>query len=148
MVEMVVVVAIVGILASAVVPFMKLGEQRVKERELRRALRDIRGGIDAYRQAASEGRLTLNVDASGYPPHLDALTEGVPDAKSVDSKKIYFLRRIPRDPFAEPGTPLDEVWGLRSYASPPDDPKPGEDVFDVYSLSPGIGSNGVPYRDW
>jgi len=79
---------------------------------------------------------------------LAALTEGVADAKTPDARKIYFLRRIPRDPFAPPETPADDMWGLRSYASSSTEPKAGDDVFDVYSLNPGTGSNGAPYRDW
>lgn len=148
LVEMVVVVAIVGILASAAIPFVQYGEHRLKERELRLALRDIRTALDAYRKASDEGRIARKVDASGYPPDLAVLTEGVVDAKTPDARKIFFLRRLPRDPFAEPQIAAAESWGLRSYASPPAEPKAGEDVFDVYSLNPGVGSNGVPYRDW
>ena len=148
LIEMVVVVAIVGILASAAIPFVRYGEHRLKERELRHALREIRLGIDAYRKASDEGRIVRKVDSTGYPPDLTALTDGVTDAKTPDARKIYFLRRIPRDPFAPPETPDNDMWGLRSYASPPDDPKAGDDVFDVYSLNPGNGSNGIPYRNW
>jgi len=148
LVEMLVVVAMVGILASAAMPFVQLGQHRLKERELRHALREIRLAIDAYRKAYDEGHIARKIDASGYPPSLSALTDGVTDAKTPDERQIYFLRRIPRDPFAAPDTPVAEIWGLRSYASPPDEPKAGEDVFDVYSQSPGIGSNGAAYRDW
>lgn len=148
LIEMVVVVAIVGILASAAIPMVQLGEHRLKERELRYALREIRTAIDAYRKATDEGRIARQVDATGYPPNLEALTEGVSDAKTPDGRKIFFLRRIPRDPFVPPDAPQQEMWGLRSYASPADDPKAGNDVFDVYSLNPGTGSNGAAYRDW
>jgi len=95
-----------------------------------------------------DGRIARKVDSSGYPPDLAALTDGVPDAKTPDARKIYFLRRIPPDPFAPPETSVVDMWGLRSYASPPSEPKAGDDVFDVYSLNPGTGSNGAPYRDW
>ncbi len=145
---MVVVVAIVGILASAAIPFVQYGEHRLKERELRQSLREIRIAIDAYRKAVDEGRIAKKLDSTGYPPDLMALVEGVKDVKDPDGKKIYFLRRIPVDPFAPAQTPLETMWGLRSYASAPDDPQPGDDVYDVYSLSLGKGSNGVPYRDW
>ena len=63
------------------------------------------------------------------------------DLKNPKRERIYFLRRVPPDPFGEP-------WGKRAYASPPDEPREGEDVFDVYSLAPGKGINGRPYRDW
>lgn len=148
LIEMVVVVAMVGILASAAIPFIQFGQHRLKERELRHSLREIRTAIDAYRNASDQGRIARQVDATGYPPDLAALTEGVADAKTPDARKIYFLRRIPNDPFAPPDTPPKEMWGLRSYASPPNEPKAGNDVFDVYSLNPGTGSNGAPYRNW
>ncbi len=145
---MVVVVAIVAVLASAAVPFVQFANHRIKEHELRRSLREIRSAIDDYRKAVREGRVLRKADATDLPPSLNALVEGVLDVKAADARKLYFMRRIPRDPFAEGDTPANEIWGLRSYASPPDDPKPGEDVFDVYSLNAGKGSNGVPYRQW
>lgn len=148
LIEMVVVVAIVGILAAAAIPMMSIGEQRLKERELRQALREIRQAIDAYRKAGDEGRIARKANESGYPPTLDVLVEGVPDAKSPTQAKIYFLRRIPGDPFAARETGESDMWGLRSYASPPNEPKAGDDVFDVYSLNQGTGSNGIPYRNW
>lgn len=123
--------------------------QRAKESELRAALRDIRGAIDAYKDAAEQGRVMVEADKSGYPTDLKLLYEGVEDATSAEKVKIYFLRRLPRDPFFPDGTAAaEDTWGLRSYASPPEDPQPGDDVFDVYSLARGKGLNGVPYHDW
>lgn len=149
LIEMVVVLTIVGVLASAAFPLVSLGEQRLKERELRHALREIRGAIDSYHKAVEEGKIARKANESGYPRELEVLAGGVPDAKNAAANsKIYLLRRIPVDPFAPAGTPAAEMWGLRSYASPPEDPKVGDDVYDVYSLSQGTGSNGIPYRRW
>jgi len=142
-------VAIVAILALGLVPLGELAAQRSKESDLRAGLRQIRTAIDAYKKAADEGRIERKADASGYPPTLDVLVQGVPDQKSPNRQLVYFLRRIPRDPFAvEPELPAARTWGLRSYDSPPDNPRAGKDVFDVYSLAEGKGMNGVPYREW
>lgn len=148
LIELIITVAIVGILASAALPLAQISIQRGKEQELRTALRQIREAIDAYKQAADEGRVARAADASGYPPTLDVLAAGVDDAKVPVRKSIYFLRRLPRDPFAPEDVPAAQTWGKRSYASPPDAPREGADVFDVYSLSEKSGLNGVPYKDW
>lgn len=149
LIELVITVAIVGLLASAAVPLASMAMQRAKEIELRSALREIRGAIDAYKDAGEHGAIEVPADASGYPPNLQVLYEGVEDARSPDKKMIYFLRRLPRDPFFPDGSAsATETWGLRSYASPPESPQPGDDVFDVYSLATGKGLNGVSYHDW
>lgn len=149
LIEMVITVAIVGLLASAALPLASMTIKRAKESELRTALRDIRSAIDDYKEAAEQGRIEVEADASGYPPELKLLYAGVVDATSPDKKLIYFMRQLPRDPFYPDGAaPAEETWGLRSYASPPTDPQPGADVFDVHSLSTDKGLNGVPYRDW
>ena len=141
-------VAIVAILASAALPLTQITVQRAKEQELRASLRQIREAIDAYKQAADEGRVSRKADESGYPLVLVALAAGVEDIKSPQKKMIYFLRRVPRDPFAPAELSAAETWGNRSYSSPPDDPEEGEDVFDVYSKADGVGLNGVSYRQW
>ncbi len=149
LIELVITVAIIGLLASAALPLASMAIQREKESELRAALREIRGAIDAYKDAAAQGRITMEADKSGYPADLKLLYEGVADASRPDNVMIYFLRKMPRDPFFPDGSAVPEdTWGLRSYASPPDNPQPGDDVFDVYSLSTGKGLNGVPYHDW
>lgn len=149
LIELVVTVAIVGILASVAVPLSELGMQRMKEQELRSALRQIREALDAYKQATDEGRIQRRADGSGYPRSLDELAGGVEDAKNPVRTKIYFLRRLPRDPFySQADVPAADTWGKRAYASPPDAPFEGEDVFDVSSLSDRMGLNGVPYREW
>jgi general secretion pathway protein G len=149
-IELVITVAIVSLLATAVVPSAQLIYQRERESELRASLRTIRGALDAYKQAWGAGRIKKELDKSGYPPDLRMLVDGVEDAGSAkEGVKIYFLRRLPRDPFwPDATTPAADTWGLRAYASPPDDPQPGDDVYDVHSRSSRIGLNGVPYRDW
>lgn len=149
LIELLVTLVIVGILASAAIPMSELAVQRGKEQDLRRALRDMRNAIDAYRQAGDDGRIARQPTESGYPHSLDELVEGVADAKDPKSGKLYFLRKIPADPFAEVTDKAGAAaWGLRSYASSRDDPKEGADVFDVYSRASGAGLDGVPYREW
>jgi len=140
--------AIVAILATAVLPLAQLATQRNKESELHQALRDIRIALDAYKAAWDDGRISHRVGESGYPLSLEVLESGVTDARDPNKKKMRFLRKLPRDPFAEPLLPAEKTWGKRSYASEASNPQVGEDVYDVYSLSPGIGLNGVPYRNW
>jgi len=148
LIELVITVAIVGVLALLAAPLMEVTAQRHKETELRLALRQIREAIDAYHQAVQDKKIESPADASGYPPDLNSLVIGVPDITKPDRPKIYFLRRLPRDPM-NANTTLSpaETWGKRSYDSPPDAPAPGEDVYDVYSLSEAVGLNGVPYRE-
>lgn len=149
LIELVITLAIVGLLATAAMPLAQLVSKREKEAELRTALRDIRGALDAYKTSAQAGHVKLELGASGYPPDLKSLYAGVEDAMNADHRNMYFLRRIPRDPFyPDPTTAAEDTWGLRSYKSPPTDPQPGEDVYDVYSLSNVKGLNGVAYRDW
>ena len=149
LIELVITLAIVGLMASAAMPLARLVAQREKEADLRAALREIRAGLDAYKVAADTGHVKMEVGASGFPPDLKSLYEGVEDAAKPDGAKIYFLRRIPRDPFFPDGSvAAEDSWGLRSYKSPPEDPQPGDDVYDVHSLSTEKGLNGVPYREW
>jgi len=149
MIELVITVAIIGLLASAAYPLASMAIQREKEGELRSALREIRAALDNYKLAVDQGSVMAKAEGSGYPPDLKVLYEGIEDARSPDKVKLYFLRRVPRDPFFPDGSvAAEDTWGLRSYASPPDAPQPGDDVFDVYSLASGKGLNGVPYREW
>jgi general secretion pathway protein G len=149
LVEMVMTVAIVGVLASAAMPLASLVSQRSKEQELRQSLLQIREAIDAHRRDFDAGRIAKGTTDSGYPKSLKDLTEGVVDQTSQKKKRLIYLRRLPRDPLhADPSVPNEQTWGLRSYDSPPDEPSPGNDVFDVYSLNKGVGLNGIPYSKW
>lgn len=155
LIELVVTVAIVGVLASAVLPVLQLSVQRVKENALRANLREIREAIDAYKKLADveNGPIKKIVGQTGYPPNLDVLVEGVIDEKDPNKRKIRFLRRIPLDPM-QPVNAINSTngvvsnWGLRSYASEANDPREGDDVYDVYSLSKQVGINGLPYANW
>lgn len=149
LIELLVTVAIVGLLATLALPMTELAVQRSKEQELRIALREIRSGIDAYKKAWDEAHIQKGLDDSGYPKTLDLLADGVEDFKNPKRSKMYFLRRVPRDPLVnDMHSPAADTWGKRSYKSPPDDPQEGDDVYDVYPLSMGRGLNSVPYRDW
>ena len=149
LIELIVTVAIVGLLATAAFPLAEMAARRSREQDLRLALREIRDGIDAYKAAYDQGRIERVAGETGYPPDLYVLVDGVEDASDPNGHLMYFLRRVPRDPFFPDGSiPAEETWGLRSYASPPDAPRPGADVFDVHSLSSRQGLNGVPYREW
>lgn len=149
LIELLVTLAILALLGTLVVPVAQVTAQRRDEVELRRALREIRAGIDAYKKASDEGRLARAAGATGYPPRLEMLVEGVRDQKSPKQARIYFMRRLPRDPFhADPDASSAETWGKRSYASEPDEPKEGDDVYDVYSMSEKPGLNGIPYNKW
>jgi general secretion pathway protein G len=151
-IELIVSVAILALLATAATPYLEKTIKREKEADLRRELRIIRTAIDQYKKAYDEGRITKVLGASGYPPNLDVLVNGVPNITDPNKTKMRFLRRIPADPMyasseGEQVAP-SATWGKRSYDSEADNPREGVDVFDVYSLSEQNGLNGIPYREW
>lgn len=153
LVELLVVLGILGLLSSLAMPLAEMTVQRQKERELKRALWEIRDAIDEYRRARERGDLLLppglGAGSSVYPPSLDALLAAGPDARPEHrGETLRFLRRVPRDPFAPSELPAAKTWGLRSYLSEPDRPRAGPDVYDVYSTSDRTGLNGVPLKDW
>lgn len=150
LIELIMTVAIIGLLATITLPLAEVSFRHGKEQDLRVALRQIREGIDAYKQAVDDGRIARVAGRSDYPPTLATLVEGVPDIKDPTSdNKMYFLRRIPRDPFATDAELTgEETWGKRSYQSSAEEPEEGDDVFDVYSLSDDTGLNGIPYKNW
>lgn len=148
LIELMVTLALIGLFATMAQPLAELTVKRNQEADLRTALRQIRDALDAYKLAADEGRVVTRPGDSGYPKTLSVLVEGVEDSKSPEKTRLYFLRRIPRDPFAPTDVSADNSWGKRSYKSPYDRPRPGDDVYDVYSLSTETGINGIPYNEW
>jgi len=148
LIELLVTLAILGVLASGALQLAEVAVRRTQEQELRSALRQIREAIDSHKRAADAGRVRMAADESGYPRSLNDLVDGVVDVGDARGARIYFLRRLPRDPTADPALPAELSWGLRSYESPPSIPRAGRDVFDVYSQSTGSGLDGRPYSQW
>lgn len=157
LIELVVTLALVSVLAMTALPLYEVVGTRLKESELRNALRTLRTGLDAYKAAVDGGQIPRAANESGYPPSLEILVQGVevslPGAVNADGtpavKRLVFLRSIPRDPFhTDPAVPAAATWATRAYGSPPDAPAGGPDVFDVASLSPRTGTNGIPYAQW
>jgi general secretion pathway protein G len=141
--ELVTVAAVMTVLALVTLPVAKFTAKRSKEADLRQALRQMRSAIDEYKRYSDAGLIPVDLGTEGYPKKLEVLVEGVEVVGQVD-KKLKLLRRVPIDPM----TGKDE-WGLRSFQDPPDATSwGGEDVYDVYSLSQGVGLNGVPYSKW
>jgi general secretion pathway protein G len=154
LVELMITLALLGLLATASLPLFEVTARRQKEVDLRIALRTIRGGLDAYKAAVDGGQIAKAAGDSGYPPTLDKLTEVITRADASDASasgvasRIVILRRLPRDPFADPTLPPEQTWNVRAYGSRSDDPQPGGDVYDVSSKSPATGLDGTPYATW
>ena len=146
-VELIIVVTILLILASAVLPLAQVTSQRQREAELRRDLREIRTALDKFKDAVDVGQIPpteLRPENEGYPPDLDTLVEGVSAAGDASGRKLKYLRRIPIDPMTN-----STEWGLRSYQDRPDTTSwGGQNVFDVYTKSTATGLDGTKYRDW
>ena len=134
---------ILATLAGIAMPTAKFTQKRIKEAELRLHLRTMRNAIDEYKRYSDAGLLPLEVGSEGYPPDFENLLEPQEIVGQID-KQIRFLRRIPVDPMTG-----EQEWGKRSTSDRPDDSSwGGENLFDVYSMSEGVGLNGVPYREW
>lgn len=146
--EMILAMAILAVLASAVIPMLEVAAKRGKELELRRSLREIRTAIDQYKadfdRAVEEKKIIPAINETGYPESLEELVEGS-DWGGLYPYKRKYLRRLPKDPFDE----YDEGWGLRAYKDDPDSTVyGGEDIYDVYSQSQRYALDGTPYNTW
>lgn len=140
LIELIVVVTILAILASAAVPIARFEVKRRKEKELRADLWEMRRAIDAYKDAADMGGIQTKADSNGYPPDLETLVNGV----DIQDKHVRFLRAIPEDPMTK-----SKEWGLRSNQDEPDaDSFGGQNVFDVYSKSTDTALDGTKYNTW
>lgn len=149
LIELLLTLALLATLATVAYPLTALMGKRDRELDLQRSLREIRRAIDAYKDASDDGRIEKSITDSGYPPSLHVLVEGVTDQTNLQGNKLYFLRRIPRDPVCEcPEHAPAETWQLRSYKSTADNPQEGEDVFDVSSRSTRESLNGTSYSQW
>lgn len=146
-IELIVALAVLAIVASAVIPLARWDEKRRREVELRGHLQAMRDAIDQYKKYADQGLIKMtDVDQLGFPRTLDELVEGVEvgDPQSPEKKTVRFLRRIPIDPMTE-----QAEWGIRSYQDDWDSDSSGnENVYDVYSLSPLRALDGTHYREW
>ena len=143
LVELVVVSATLAVLAGITMPVVKFTVKRSKEMELRAGLREMRAAIDEFKRYSDAGLIPIELGTDGYPKDLEVLVEGVDIVGQVD-KRVRFLRRLPVDPMTG-----EDEWGLRSYQDDWDATSwGGENVYDVYSLSQGVGLNGVPYAKW
>lgn len=140
LVELIVVVSIIALLATAAVPIARFQLKRQKERELRADLWMMRDAIDRYKDAADRGAFQTKVDSFNYPPDLDTLVAGV----DVKDKKVRFLREIPIDPMTK-----TNEWQLRSMQDDADTTSwGGENVFDVHSKSDATALDGTKYSTW
>jgi len=146
-IELLVVITILLILASAVMPLAQITTQRQREAELRRSLRELRTAIDAFKNAVDLGNIPtteLEPGNEGYPPDLETLVEGISAANDASGRKLRFLRRIPINPIAG-----NAEWGLRSYQDAPSSTSWGrQNVFDVYSSVGGTALDGTDYQTW
>ena len=146
-IELLVVVSILFVLASAAMPLAQVASQRQREMELRRTLREMRTAIDKFKDAVDVGQIPtteLTPGSEGYPPDLETLVEGVTPANDASGRKLKFLRRVPIDPMTG-----SAEWGLRAQQDRPDATSwGGKNVFDVYTKSQGTALDGTKYRDW
>jgi general secretion pathway protein G len=145
LIEVITVTVIIAILAAATIPLAHNAFQREKEIELRRALRMIRSGLDAYKKFVDENKIEVDEDTYGYPEKLELLVAGIEYKDKKNKTRVAkFLRRIPRDPING-----STDWGLRSYQDKLGSRHwGGQNVWDVYCDTNKKALDGTYYRDW
>ena len=120
LIELITVVALIGILAAIALPNYRVAIIQSKEAVLKENLFRFRDLIDQY-----------YVDKGQYPPTVDTLVEN------------GYLRRLPEDPFTRATD-----W-VPVYAEPePDQPGEPPGVYDVHSASELLSLAGTPYNEW
>jgi general secretion pathway protein G len=132
------------LLTAMAVPLMRYRVQREKERDLTRALEQIRNAIDKFKDDMDTGKIgPAKLDSDNYPETLQQLVDGVKATGSVD-KKMRYLRKIPKDPMTNSAD-----WGLRSDRDDIDAQAwGGQNVFTVYTKSTDKAADGMPYSTW
>jgi general secretion pathway protein G len=141
--ELIIACSILMILSSAALPIARYSIVHKKEELLRYQLREMKDAIDRYKDLADSNKIRVEVGTEGYPPDLETLVKGV-KLGAGDDKKIRFLRKIPVDPITGRAD-----WGFRCVSDDPDAGSwCGKNVFDVYSKSQSIASDGTRYADW
>jgi general secretion pathway protein G len=162
--EMVVVLAILSLLAAMATPYAKKSFRREKEIQLRETLRTVRTAIDRF-HADMEGNGAGRKDSTtasenGYPLSLTVLVEGV-EKNTEDKKRKRYLRSLPVNPFAPPGTAFEAQWAFVSYqretpviasssygATLAETQKTKKDIYDLHAVTPEAALDGTRYADW
>ena len=118
--ELMIVVAIVGILVSIAVPSFQQAARTAREAALKQNLFTLRAVIDQY-----------YADKGDYPLSLETLVES------------QYLRGIPQDPFTKSSTTWEEIFETQEEG---DDSPSG--IFDIKSGSDQAARDGTPYNEW
>jgi general secretion pathway protein G len=126
LIELIIVVAIIGILATIAMPAMTNAPQRAREAVLKEDLFQMRSCIDQYL-----------ADYGEYPGSLEELVEA------------GYLRRIPVDPITESAdTWTTELVDPETDAELQPNDSIGDGIIDVFSGAEGVALDGSYYRDW
>ena len=144
LVELIVAFTILMLLTAMAVPLARYKVQRDKERDLVRALEQVRTAIDKFKDDMDTGKIgPAKLDSDNYPESLQQLVDGIKATGSVD-KKIRYLRRIPKDPMTN-----SYDWGLLSTKDDPDAQAwGGQNVFNVHTKSTDKAKDGTLYSQW